>query len=617
MVRFRPILAALSLAFWLSAVLSVATATDGTVDAVKRVLVVYENETTLPAAMEVAQGLYRGLDERLPTGFEIYSDYLDTVRFPGPDRERRLVDDMAAKYAGISLDAVMAVGPGALQFMLDNRSRIAAGVPLIFGAINDARLKGATFPPDVRGVVSHFDVVKTLDLARQLQPDAKKVVVLTGSADFDRGWATIAHEVLGGYQPHIEVEYLSGLSLEGFKEKAHDLPADVILLILTVFQDAEGKKFIPRNAAEEIAKASGAPAYGVYSTYVGLGVVGGFVETFESVGEDMAALAQQVMLGTASGPQMIRSTGRPLVDWRQMKRWGIDVAQLPPDAELAFYEPSVWERYRTEILATLAVIILQAGTIARLIAQGRRRRRVEQELTLERLELAHLSRTSQLGELSGAFAHELNQPLTSILANAEAGTRLLEKNPPDTPELKEIFGDIIVDDKRAAGVIAQLRRLMVKGETKLDRMNLNEAVTATIALARSELVARQTKLEFHYEQPELPVRGNLAQLQQVILNLVMNATDAMSHLAPSERRIVIGTRKRDDGFRELAISDRGAGLSPEMMAKAFTPFVSTKANGLGLGLAICRSIVQAHGGTLQFDTHKSDGARIVLALPPS
>ena len=259
MVRFRPILVALSVVFWLSAVLSVATAADGTVDAVKRVLVVYENETTLPAAMEVAQGLHRGLDERLPTGFEIYSDYLDTVRFPGPDRERRLVDDMAAKYAGISLDAVMAVGPGALQFMLDNRSRIAAGVPLIFGAVNERRIEHQSFPPDVRGVISHFDVGKTIELARRLQPDAKKVAVVTGSSEFDRSWNKIAREVLNADHPNLEAVFLSDLTLESFKQKSRELPADAILLILTVFPDAAGNKFIPRNAAAEIAKAWARP----------------------------------------------------------------------------------------------------------------------------------------------------------------------------------------------------------------------------------------------------------------------------------------------------------------------------------------------------------------------
>ena len=176
------------------------------------------------------------------------------------------------------------------------------------------------------------------------------------------------------------------------------------------------------------------------------------------------------------------------------------------------------------------------------------------------MELAHLSRASQLGELSGAFAHELNQPLTSTLANAEAGARLLERTLSIPWKLARSLRDIMVDDKRAAKIIAQLRKLIVKGETTLSLLDLNEAVDATIALVRSELVARRTVVgRCSPEHNSLTVRANLAQLQQVIINLVLNAADAMSQLVPSQRRIAIWTRKRDDGFSELAVSDQGSG----------------------------------------------------------
>ena len=260
-------------------------------------------------------------------------------------------------------------------------------------------------------------------------------------------------------------------------------------------------------------------------------------------------------------------------------------------------------------------MVLQSTTIAGLVVVERRRRKIKEELALERLELAHLSRATQLGELSGAFAHELNQPLTSILANAQAGARLLDMEPAALGEIRAILDDIVADDKRAAAVIAQLRQLLLKGEATLDRLDLNEAVTATLGLAHGELVSRQTKVDFRGGQAQMPVRGNLSQLQQIILNLTMNAADAMAHLPPAERRIDIETRKRDDGFNELAVSDRGRGVAPDMRAEAFKPFVSTKAKGLGLGLSICRSIALAHGGTIAFDAHKNDGARVILALP--
>lgn len=220
-----------------------------------------------------------------------------------------------------------------------------------------------------------------------------------------------------------------------------------------------------------------------------------------------------------------------------------------------------------------------------------------------------------LGELSGAFAHELNQPLTSILANAETGRRLLESGANDLTELKEILTDIVDDDKRAAEVIAQLRRLLVKGEAELEPVDLNQVVAATQALTNTELLVRQTPVEFRRSPSAVEVLGNFAQLQQVVLNLVMNAVDATSQLPPAKRLVEAVVRQREDGKGELAVSDNGLGVGPEMMKDAFKPFVSTKPAGLGLGLAICRSIVAAHGGTLLFDPKPQRGARIVLALP--
>lgn len=584
---------------------------------VKRLLVVYENESTLFAVTEVARGLREGFEGDAQTRIEYYSEYLDAVRFPGADHLARQAQYLAAKYSDIPLDVVLAAGPGALRFLLEHREEIAPGIPLVFGGITDATLKELTLPADVRGVVSRFDPVGTVDLARTLQPSAERIVVMTGSSEFDRQWEARAREELTGNHQGLNVEHVSGLTLDGFKDASRRLSADTILLILTIFEDASGRTFVPRDAAAEIAAASAAPAYGVYSSFVGTGVVGGFVETFEGIGMDMAALAKQIMSGTPPKQQFVASTGRPVVDWRQLERWNISDDLLPAGTQIEFHEPTAWERYRLEILVALAVIALQAATIAGLVVLDRRRRTVQEELALERLELAHLSRTTQLGQLSGAFAHELNQPLTSILANAEAGARLLDKKPTDLNELRDILEDIAADDRRAAGVIAQLRQLMVKGEVELERVDLNRAVAATIELAQSELVARQTEVVFRRQQKELPVQGNLPQLQQIVLNLILNATEAMSHLPAAEREITIETRTLPDGTRQLSVSDRGPGIPPEMREKAFKPFVSGGAGGMGLGLSICRSIALAHGGTLAFEDHDGVGARVILTLPSS
>jgi signal transduction histidine kinase len=578
-----------------------------------RFLVVYSQDSAIVGNIQTAAGIQAVLSRAMPDR-EIYSEHLDSARFPDPAHAERLAEAMVAKYRDRPTTAVLAAGVAALEFVLKHRGDFAPGAPVVFGQVTTETARDYQLPPDIRGVVSKFDIRGTVGLARRLQPEARRVVVVTGSSPFDRRWQARARaELTSG--DDVKVDFVSDLSVAGFAEMAEELDRNTILLILTVFEDAEGHTSVPRDAAAIIAEASAAPAYGVYGSFVGAGVVGGTVESFEAIGQTMAQMAIDAAAGTP-GPTFVDTVPEPVVDWRQIGRFGIDPDLLPPGTRRLFYDPTVWERYRLQVLLALGVIGLQSTTIVALLVQERRRRRMADELATGRLELAHLSRTSQLGALSGALAHELNQPLASILANAQAGSHLLDQDQPDLAELAAILGDIAEDDRRAAGIIVQLRRLMVKGDAALEPVDLNQVVAATVVLAKSEMVARQTRVVTRPASGELLVSGNFAQLQQILLNLMLNAAEAMAELPRTEREMEITTVRRDDGARELAVTDRGPGLSPNTSADAFAPFVSSKPNGLGFGLAICRTIARAHGGMLAFDDRVAGSTRIVLTLPP-
>jgi PAS domain S-box-containing protein len=217
----------------------------------------------------------------------------------------------------------------------------------------------------------------------------------------------------------------------------------------------------------------------------------------------------------------------------------------------------------------------------------------------QRLQLAHLGRAAVLGELSGAFAHELAQPLTSILGNAEAALELL---PPDIPGLREIqdmLRDIIKDDVRAAEVIQRLRSMLARGEIQRRPVDLNQVARDVLALARSDLITRNVTVVTQLESQGALVLADPVQLQQVLLNLIVNACEAMSASPPDERRLTIVTRPTEDGRAfECTVADRGSGIPAGDLERIFEPFVTTKKQGLGLGLAICRSIIEAHGGRL-------------------
>jgi PAS domain S-box-containing protein len=243
------------------------------------------------------------------------------------------------------------------------------------------------------------------------------------------------------------------------------------------------------------------------------------------------------------------------------------------------------------------------------------RRQAELEAQEQRLQVAHLSRVAMLGELSGALAHELNQPLTAILANARAAQRLMNQDPHDPSELREILGEIVDADQRAAEVITRLRAFLHKGEMQLEPVDLNEVACEVLTLIHSDLIQRRVTVDTEGLTPDLPaVLADRVQMQQVLLNLLLNACDAIGPDA-LDRQVTIWTTARADDSVELALADRGTGIAAEELKHIFEPFFTSKPDGLGLGLSICRSIVTAHAGRLWADNNAEGGATFHLWLP--
>jgi PAS domain S-box-containing protein len=243
------------------------------------------------------------------------------------------------------------------------------------------------------------------------------------------------------------------------------------------------------------------------------------------------------------------------------------------------------------------------------------RKRTEEEMEQQRKELAHLTRVGIVGQLSGAIAHELSQPLTAILTNAQAGRRFLMGNAGDRQEVAEVLSDIERGAKRASSVMQRLRALLKRGEMQFSPINLNRIVTEILDLARHEFLSRSTRVETHLD-PGLPlIRGDRVALQQVVLNLVINACDAMNANQPGQRQLSISTTLDRQGLVRASISDCGHGVSPDEKDRIFEPFYTTKEKGLGLGLSICRSIVNAHAGHLSAQNNSTCGATFYFTLP--
>ena len=420
----------------------------------------------------------------------------------------------------------------------------------------------------------------------------------------------------------MELEVLRDWSYESLIDTLRRIPPRTFVIFSAFSRDQRGQKFNTGDLIASLSRLTSAPVYGIVGNWVGEGVVGGGVMDFADDGMRTGQILVRVLRRAPGEPMpSAEVASTPLVvDWRELQRWKLSEDRLPPNTKVLFRTPSLWERYRTTVLATLGLLLLQSALILWLLVERRGRRRSQAALREsevradeQRRELAHLGRVALVGELSTALAHEMKQPLAAIMANVSVGQRLLQAGDGATAELRAILEDIAQDDRRARDVIDHLRDLVKKNGAKVQVLTTNAIVNEVLALVRSDLQRRGVVVSSRLCEPAPLVLGDRVELQQVVLNLVMNACDAMNDTPAGERLLVVTTTAQGDGHIE--VRDAGSGIPADALANIFEPFVTTKREGLGLGLAICRSIVTAHNGDISAANNGERGATFILSLP--
>jgi len=588
----------------------------------RKILMLYAYDPNAPGVAAFTQQLKVVVEEQFHNRAEIYDEYLDANRFPDRDRSPEFARYFAEKYHGFRPDAIVADGTPALRFATERLISLFPGVPIVYGQAFEPTIDFSALPANVTGRRQPLPFVPTYSLARALQPDAERVVVVGGASEMDSLLLSVALREITPLLNGMELKVLQDWSYESLIDSLRRIPPRAFVIFSSFSRDQRGRKFNAGDLIASLTRLTSVPVYGIARNWVGDGVVGGGVMHFADDGTRTGRLLVRVLRrgpGEPMPPAEVAAT--PLVvDWRELHRWGLSEDRLPPDTEVLFRTPSLWERYRTSILATLGVLLLQSALILWLLVERRVRRRTQaarresEANAVEQLrELAHLGRVALVGELSAALAHEMKQPLMAILANASAGQRLLQADGAATAELRAILEDIAADDRRAGEVIDHVRNLVKKEGTKAQLLSTNAVVSEVLALVRTDLQHRGVIVSTRLCEPAPLVLGDRVQLQQVVLNLVMNACDAMSGTPPGERLLVISTATH--GGARIEVRDRGSGIAPDALAAVFKPFVTTKRDGLGLGLAICRSILTAHGGSVSAVNNPERGATFVVSLP--
>jgi len=687
-----------------------------------------------------------------PAHVEVYDESLDFDRFGDRANWPHVATAIAAKYRDRRIDAIVTEGSAGLQFAVQHLQKIFPAVPIVFGNAFEPIVDFSTLPPNVTGSQMMVSFAETFALARRLQPDAKRLVIVAGAATMDSALRAYAIRdvtpVLGGMQ----LDVLTDWSYPSLLQQLRELPPESIVILASFRKDWLGQSFNSGDLVPSITKASAAPVYGIARNWVGDGVVGGSTVNFAQEGARTSRLLVRVLQRTPGQPLPKQEplTRETVVDWRQLQRWELPEDSLPAGTKVLFRAPSLWERYRNAVLLVLIVTVAQSTLIALLAIERRKRviaqRALQEQATYEqmlaalrtdavlhapddapralehalarigrysgassaellvhgeiadrpssvirwaredatplsltpvgsaatvaveiplhfeaatvgtlklervparlaattasreRLEAAtnllagalararaarllaesrahveHIARVATMGQLGAAVSHELRQPLGAILANAEAGARLLEQDPPDVDEAREVFRDILHAHNHAMDVMEHVRLMFRRHARSNAPVSLNDVCRSAAKLVQHEAERREVIVAYTLADVLPNIAGDAVQLQQVALNLLMNAIESASS-SPRERRVIVCTTERA-GRAELVVSDSGAGIPSHVKQHMFESFFSTKSSGLGMGLSIVRQIVEQHGGEVTAQDMAGGGAQFRVTFP--
>jgi signal transduction histidine kinase len=469
-------------------------------------------------------------------------------------------------------------------------------------------------PPDVVGVPMVWDFAGTVEMALRWHPRATHLVIVQGASKQD-DWESVISPQIAPILGHVQADYLVGLPPAALQRRLRELGSDSVVLTMGFHRDRDGGFYVPGNAIALIVAASSAPVYSAADIALGSGVVGGRMLSYEGTGRQYGQILERLFSGQPDWKRMPDSNPSSLqVDWRQVKRWGIDPELIPPDAIVKFRPPTLWQAYRNAVVGAVTVILLLSALVVSLLLERQRRRTAEIAVRKQHTELAHASRLAVAGELTAAIAHEINQPLGAAQTYADTTELILQAGGDRREDLLRLVGRIRNDILRASEVIKRLRNLLARQEARRQPLDLNAALTDVEVFLRPELERRDMALALRPAATPARILGDETQIQQVLINLIMNAMDASAD-APADRRTIVVQVEFAAGTYSIAVKDRGSGFTDDNLSKLFDSFFSTKRTGMGLGLSIARTIVEAHGGTIQAENAPGGGAIFHVQLP--
>ncbi len=568
-------------------------------DRQKQVLVVYSTRRNAQVSVVGDRELPRLLSTGVGQEVDYYSEHLDVSRFPESDYQDTFSSFLATKYKGHRFDVIVAMQDVAIEFLEHARNTVFPGTPIVYFSTSASTPRRA----NSTGVIAEVDLGATVAFAATLQPDLRQVFVVSGAQRGDQAYDAMARAQLQSFEPRLTITYLSGLPAAQLEARLATLPAHSIVLFLIVTIDAKGDTFLPLEYVDRVTATANVPTYCWIDSAMNHGIVGGLLRSQEAQMQAVAGQVLRVLNGEPADtiPLSRPDLSVPQVDWRQVKRWGIDQARIPAGTLVRFRDPSAWDSYKGYIVAAAALVLAQAGLIAGLLLQADRRRQAEKQLrSSEEQVRTSYDRIRDLGrrllaakeEEHSRLARELHDDVSQQLSVLSLDLEMLSHGGPDRQEDRQRLANHALD--RAEGVARSLRSLSHRLHPS--SLRLIGIVSALGGLQR-DLSTAETSITFTHQ--DAPV----ALPQEVALCLYRVAQEALHNAIKHGGATTISVHLQGTSDRlALTITDDGRGFDVE-------------AAGGGLGLISMQERVEQIGGTLQIRSRPGGGTSLEVTTP--
>ena len=602
----------------LGGLLVIAAATSAAQSPVKQVLLLQSLDRGNLTLDHFTANFRVSLDQRAGKPVNVVQVVVGPTGFVGAP-EQAVVDIIRSMYADRPPpDLIMTVGGPAALFARKHRRQLFPGSPLLFAATDQRYLRDAPLGESESAVTVINDLPRLIDDILRVLPETRQVFMVTGSGAIGRFMRPELETGFARFRGRVTFIWSDTLSLPEILRRVANLPANSAIVYQTFGSDAQGGAYPAEQVIADLHARANAPLFAAQSPYLGHGIVGGSMMNIEELAHRTADVAGRILIGEPPGSIRVppQRASQPIYDWRELQRWGIPESRLPPRSIVQFRRPSLWVEHRLTVLAALGALVLQSLLIARLLYERRARQRAEIDSRRNLALAADANRRETISALTTSIGHELGQPLSAIMHNTQA----LQMRVTDTSEAPDTTGEILADIKAEAVLATQIierhRTMLRSHQLQKKPIDLHPVIEESLALVAHDMSMRQVQAALDLSSTPCVIDGDQVLLQQVLINLLRNAVDALAETPPARRHITIRSTVKSDDV-EVSVSDTGSGLPAEIIGTLFTPFVTTKSHGVGIGLTIAQRIVAAHGGTIAAHENQNGGATFTVTLPRS